>query len=248
MNLLHCFYLTLLLASPPLSAQETQITDNSDHTEKKDRSTQEFINGRGAEAALVNGGAFYVSNPPPVSKIDVDKAYLDKEFKKMHVVFRSGDEADIFARIRTVDQKVELMREGGVFELRDNYTQSLETEDGTVYLFLLDPLNQRKGVGVYEQAYVGEGRQLLVHHTAEWKDPLPKTMFDTSEPERTLDPKRRAILVLDNKMAVEIHKMRELITHLGQDDRPRAEKLRKRNKLKNRAEDYVRLLTALDDN
>ena len=172
--MLRTLLLPLLFCTTGLLGQSDPVNDLSEHAQQKDRATQEFMNNTAAEASLVNGGAFYVSNPPPSYKVDVDKAYLDKEFRKMHVTFRSGDTATIFARIRVIDQKVELMREGGVYELRDNYTESIETESGETYLFLLDPLLRSKGTGVYQRAFTGGGFNLLVHRTADWKETRPK--------------------------------------------------------------------------
>ena len=237
-----CF---LLISSVPAVAQNTQPTDNSAHVKDKDRATQEFLNNAGTEAALINGGAFYVSNPPPLYKLDVEKAYLDKEFRKMHVVFRNGDAADINGRIRTIDQKIELMREGGVYELRDNYVEYLTTHDSLTYLFLLDPMKRSKGWGIYERAFAGEDYQLLVYNTAEWKDPPKQNMFDTSDAERTLDPKQKVYLQWKDGKTYEIKNIRGLVLALGTDNVKRSDGIRRRFKLRNNVADYVQLLTAL---
>ena len=240
------FYLFL---SIQLSAQNTvpaEVIDNSAHMEQKDRSTQEFMNNTAAEATLVNGGAFYVNNPPPAYKIDVDKAYLDKNFKKMKLTFHSGESVEVFGRIRRVDSKVEVMQEGDVFELRDNYTRQIEMEDGTTYLMLYDPLKKRKGAAVYEVAYQNDQYTLLVLHTSEWKDPPPRNMFDTSEPHRTLKEKEEVILLRADETARPVTNSKSLMIALDPTDYSTAAYQRKRLKVKNEIEDYVRLLEAIE--
>ena len=226
----------------------TEVIDNSNHVEQKDRSTQEFMNNTAAEASLVNGGAFYVNNPPPAYKVDVEKAYLDKDFKKMKLTFHNGEETEVFGRIRRVDSKVEIMQEGDVFELRDNYTREIELEDGTIYLMLYDPLKKRKGAAVYEVAYQDEGYTLLVLHTSEWQDPKPHSMFDTSEPTKTLKEKEDVILLRADDSARSVNNSKALIAALDPAHYSAAAQQRKRLKIKNGVADYVRLLEALAEN
>ena len=222
------------------------VVDNTEHLEAKDRSTQEFMNNTAAEATLVNGGAFYVNNPAPAYKVDVDKAYLDKEFRKMKLTFHNGESAEVFGRIRRVDQKVEVMQEGAVYELRDNYARQIEMEDGTTYVILLDPLRRTKGSAVYEKVYDSEKYTLLVLHTSEWQDPPQKNMFDTSEPVRTLKEKTEVILLHADGSAHSINNAKTLVRSVELADVEQAEFTRRRARIKNSTEDYVVLLSELE--
>ena len=247
----HFTLLLLVSLTNFLNAQEKlpeEVIDNSNHVEQKDRSTQEFMNNQGAEASLVNGGAFFVNNPPPAYKVDVDKAYLNKDFKKMKVTFHNGEDVEVYGRIRRVDSKVEIMQEGDVFELRDNYTRQIELEDGTTYLMLYDPLKKRKGAAVYERAYQDEEYTLLVLHTSEWQDPKPRTMFDTSEPHRTLKVKEEVVLLRGDDSARPVSNSKSLLMALAPSHYSDAAYQRKRLKVKNNVADYVRLLEGIAGN
>ena len=70
-------------------------------------------------------------------------------------------------------------------------------------------------------------------------------MFDTSEDERTLDMNERIILQRQDGRAFEIKNAKALIANLGPEAARRAAPLRKSLKIRNNAEDYVRLLAAI---
>lgn len=230
----------LLTVSYPLNGQSTS-NDVSKQAEIKDQSRESMFNNGNANAVLTGGGAFYVSNPPPLYEVDLEKAYLNPEFQNLTIQLVDGKEYTLPGRIRLTDQRIEVRMEDGIYDLDNRMLKTVLTPEETTYIASFDPSGKIKGTHLYEVAFEGEDRKLLINRSAEWQDPPRQNMFDTSEPHKTLKSVERTYLISDGKVE-EIHRMFDLLNALSLGRKSEEAKFVRQYKLKNNEEDYVRLL------
>ncbi|MBB4080605.1 hypothetical protein GGR28_003240 [Lewinella aquimaris] len=235
-----------MFASLTASAQN-ETTDFSDQAEPNDKTRQAMFNLQNPSAALTAGGAFYVSNPDLAYEIDAERAYLDSEFTLFYVRLKSGEDYQMPGRIRLVDQKVEVKVEGEVYELDSRAVQTVQDNNGRVFISGFDPVGRIKGVQWYEVAFTGKQYRMLIHESTAWQDPPQKNMFDTSEPRRTLKRVTRYYFISPGG-SVEVDKMKDVLNNLRGKEADTAAQYVRKERLKNNKEDYLALLKHLDSN
>ncbi|PPK88849.1 hypothetical protein CLV84_1822 [Neolewinella xylanilytica] len=241
-ELVVCFM--VLVFSPAVRGQD-ETTDLTNQADVKDGTRQAMFNLQNPNAALTAGGAFYVSNPALAYEIDAEIAYLNTEFVPFTIVLKDGQAFELPARIRLIDQKVEVKMEASVYELDNPAIQSITDGKGRQFVPGFDPTGRSKGIQWYEIAFSGAHNRLLIQERTEWKDPPPKNMFDTSEARKTLKRDTRYYLVAD-KGNVEIDKMKDLLAGLAEEESEAAAKYVRKERLKNEREDYIALLAYLE--
>ncbi|CAH1001813.1 hypothetical protein LEM8419_02720 [Neolewinella maritima] len=224
---------------------QNQTTDLSSQTEPNDKTRQAMFNLQDPSAALTAGGAFYVSNPTFAYEIDPKKAYLNPTFQPLSIVLLNGQEYELPGRIRLIDQKVEVQMDDKVYDLDNQKVQAIIDAQGRVFVSGFDPTGRIKGTHLYEVAFAGADRRLLVNHSTVWEDPPQQNMFDTSEQRKTLKSVTRTYLVVGSN-GLEINRLSDLADVLGLSKRSEGMQFAKRNRLRNETADYVDLLQFIE--
>ncbi|MCP9236055.1 hypothetical protein [Lewinella sp. JB7] len=223
-----------------LPAQE-EVKDFTEEMVTKDRSRESMFNAANPNAALVGGGNFYVSNPAPAYEVDVDKAYLNPEFQPFVVTLIDGQSFEVPARLRLIDQRIEVMVEGQAYDLDGQVLRDATDHRGRTFVSMFDPTGRIRGAQLYELAFVGKTNRLLVNVATVWEDPPRQNMFDTREATRKLKEVTRVYLVT-SVGSTEVNQVKDLLTGLRLDRNDRAYRYAKSKKLKNRLGDFIRLL------
>lgn len=239
------FIIPALIFAVGLRSQK--VTDLSTQTRSSIQQKEAILNNNtNPNAILAGGGAFYISNPAPLYKVDVEKAYVDPHFQDLQVILVDGQEHTLPGRVRLIDQKVEVEMEDGVYELDNRMIKAIVDTKGRVYVPGFDPTGRIKGTQLYEVAFAGRENRLLIHHAAEWQDPPPQTMFDTQEQRRTLKSVDR-VYVVGNNTGAEIKRMNDLLKFLRLGKETDAGRYVKRQRLQNEIADYALLLKFVEE-
>lgn len=240
-------FLTGLLLTLNLAAQHSgTVRHTVPSTEQSDsRSKNDMFNRQNPSTALQAGGAFYVPNPSPVYRVDVEKAYLTKDFVPITAYLVDGQEHSTNGRLRLLDQKWEIVVEGGVFDLDNRVVQRVVTADGRTFVHALDLLGRIRGIQSYEEVGQGAGSKLFVHHRADWEEPKEQNMFDTADPERTLKRREIMVLVTESDGNHEVKKWRDVVAVIAPDRAAEAKKFAKQHKLRNDPAGVARVLEHL---
>ena len=245
MNRYIYLFVVVVIGWAPLIGQEP--VDLTAQDDPADRSKESAFNSAGTSAALVGGGAFYVSSPPPAYEVDVEKAYLSPEFVPLSIILQDGVEHELPGRIRLIDQKVEVrMEDGEVYDLDNRVVRAVVDPQERVYVSGFDPTGRIKGTHLYEVAYIDSLHRLLVNTATVWEDPPQQHMFDTSEPRKTLKRVVRNYYVGEHGSA-EIERLNDLLVALGESKRGPVGRMVKKYRLKNDTEGYVALLGYLNE-
>ena len=240
------FYISLsfICLATLLQAQQS-IKDLSKQDEADDRSKESMFNAVNTNATLTGGGAFYVSNPPPLYEVDTEKAYFNADFAPLIVILQNGDEYELPGRVRLIDQKIEVEVDGEMYDLDNRVIQAVIDFDDRVFVAGFDPAGRIKGTHLYEVIYAYGNRRLLVNHGTVWEDPPQRNMFDTQEARKTLKRIERVYLI-DGPRSTEIDRLADLLNALSLDRGSRGGQYVKRERLKNEVVDYVALLEFLE--
>ncbi|PHI20640.1 hypothetical protein CEQ90_06170 [Lewinellaceae bacterium SD302] len=241
------FAFSLLLPFSLFSQEKKATETNVEETVMKDNSRKAFLNQTGGttEANLVNGGAFYLSNPSPTYKIEVEKAYHKPEWQKSTVRMVNGNSYGIQGRYRVIDQAFEVLHQGEAYELKKEQLQSVTIGEDR-FLMMPDPMLKKRGAVIYQLHYTSGAYQLIEYHGAQWQEPKEQNMFDTSEQHRTIKPMKELILRTKGEF-VKIKNHGEALRSLGVDKKSVQAKYAKKNKLKlNRSADLIQFLEYLD--
>ena len=240
--LLGWLLLPLLPCSSLCTGVRAQVTDSVAHVRETNRFNKEMFNRQDPSGTLERGGTFYVSNPAPTYEVDSKIAYLWQEFKVLDVRLITGDTVRVNGRLRLPDQKFEIMRPDGVYELDNQKIQLVSVpESGREFVFYFDMRQKRRGLYVYEQLYDGGEQKLWVLREAGFVDSKPHSMFDTSEQVTKLKRKETVFLV-ENKWGTKVTSTKQLLGLLGAGKGSAAANYAKRKKLKNDPEDLAELL------
>ncbi len=204
----------LLLACLIATAGFAQTTDNTEEVDPNDRTRNEMFNRQNPSAALQAGSAFYVSNPSPLVELDTEKAYFRQEWEELIIRTHDGKTATLQGRYRIVDQKFEIQREDGIYELYNTVIK--EAQLGDAYFVLLPT---GAGIEVYEVHYRNDRDYVLTHHSTDWIEPKKHSMFDTSESKRTLKRKVEVFLMMAHgKFPVENKRTVVAVLGIGKSD------------------------------
>ncbi|MEM1359674.1 MAG: hypothetical protein AAGF89_15835 [Bacteroidota bacterium] len=165
-------------------AQEETEPVNEDvakQSSAKDESKRSMVNNIAVNSVLSNGGAFYVSNPPPLMELDPEKAYLRTEWEPLVVRLMNGKTSELTGRYRLLDQKFEIKVDGELYEIYSTMISAARLGDDEFVL-----LPEANGTKIYQVHFQGEDYQLWSHHWADWQEPKSQNMFDTSDAKKTL--------------------------------------------------------------
>lgn len=189
----HYLFLLLFLLTAGLMAQEGTEESNQDvssQSTSKDESKRSMVNNLAVNSVLSNGGAFYVSNPPPLMELDPEKAYLRTDWETLVVRLMDGKTSELIGRYRLVDQKFEIKVDGELYEIYSTMISAAKLGEDNFVL-----LPEASGTKIYQVHYQGEDYQLWSHHTSDWQEPEKQNMFDTRDAKRTLKKEEKLLLL-----------------------------------------------------
>ena len=234
----------MVLVSFTVVAQN-EATDLTKQPEPNDQTRRAMFNLQNPSVALTSGGAFYVSNPAKDFEVDTKKAYLNPAFETFTVILQNGEEYELPARVRLIDQKIEVKVDGEVYDLDNQVVQAVIDAEDRVFVSGFDPSGRIKGTHLYEVVYANGDRRLLVNHGTVWEDPPQRNMFDTSEARKTLKRTQR-VYFIDGPRSTEIDRLADVLNALSLDRGSRGAHYAKRERLRNEVADYVALLRFME--
>jgi len=199
-------FLLLPLFTTPLIAQ---VEDLSQQAKEKDLGKRTMLNNGGANQALIKGGAFFVSNPPPALELDPHKAYFRTEWDSLVVRLMDGRTAKLMGRYRVIDQKFEINEDGEIYEIFSSLISKAKLGDDNFVL-----LPDGAGTKIYQLHFKGGDYRLWSHHRTEWNEPEKQTMFDTREVKKTMRREEDIYLLYPGGQDL-IKNRKELIKALG---------------------------------
>jgi len=239
--------LFLSLLASVLRAQEEEEAKTEDYvvqTETKDFTREALVNQGNPQAALAQGGLFYVSNPSPTYEVDMKLLYHTPAWQPARSTLLGEDDVELEGRYQVLDQKFEVLYEGEAYDMDSERMMSIRIGDDQ-FVFLPDPLLRRRGRVIHQVHFQDDKYQLLEQHRAEWQDPPERNMFDTRANHRKLRRYRTLVLRMDNKY-YEVRNGKDLFKLLGLPKKGRAASFAKREGLKlNRGADAAKLLAFL---
>ena len=196
---------------------------------------------------LIYGTGIYVNNPDTEYDVDERKLYLDPEFRPFHITLTDGQSGTAPARIQLIDQIVEVNLEGRDLQVSSEALQSLTAEDGTRYVALHHPLIPGEPAPLLEVLVEAESRSLYAYRRVEWREPSQqRTSYDHDNYKKRLF-RRDMVYLISSGNSQEIKKMRDLLDLLPEDVQDAARRYVRSERLRNREEDYVQLLTYIEE-
>lgn len=240
------FLLFLLLSSlSDLRAQDSTRVGADPWQSAVDQSTQMMLDNQDFGQRLIFGSGFYVNNPDIEYEVDKKKLFIDPELRLASITLVGGLTDTLPARIQLYDQVVEVIRDGKEFQVDARSLQSITTLDGRRFLAYRRPLIVGQPAPLLEVLAEADRKKLCLYQRVEWREPnYQQTSYDTDNYKKRLRRIEEVYLIAPY-VARPIGKMKELISLLPQEQQREAQQYAKRERLRNRTEDYVKLMTFL---
>lgn len=243
--------ITLVLITCSLFAQQKtekqEVEDKLEDTNLQDNSVKAMMNSNTVDptGSLMSGAAFYISNPSPAYKVDMELAYHNPAWQVASVRLITGDAYEIKGRYRIIDQQFEVLHKGEAYELKKDQLQRIVIGEDD-FILMPDPMLKKRGAQIYQRHYASKSYQLIEHHGAQWQDPPEQNMFDTREQHRTIKEMKELLLRANGDFFL-IKKNRDVFDALGIAKKSAAANYVRRENLKiTDAEDLVKFLQHLD--
>lgn len=235
----------LLVSIHGLTAQDSTSVIADPWQTAVDQSTQMMIDNQDFGQRLIFGSGFYVSNPELDYEVDEKKLYLDPELGLASITLVGGLTDTLAARIQLFDQVVEVIKDGKEFQVDAKSLQSVITEDGRRFRAYRRALVVGQPAPLLEILTESGNRMLCTYRRVEWREPsYQKTSYDSDSYKKRLKRIEEVYLIAPY-VAKPINKLKGLIRLLPTEQQEEARRYAKEERLRNRAEDYVKLMVFL---
>jgi hypothetical protein len=245
-------YLFLLLLSyavstvAPLTAQDSTRVNTPPWRNTVDTETQMMLDDGTMTQRLLTGAGINVIKPELEYEVDEKKLYLDTEFRPYAITLFGGLTDTLLARIQLLDQVVEVVVDGRDLQVDSKSLRSLTAEDGRRFVAFPFPLVSGDPNPLLEVLFETKEFALGAYRRVEWREPShQKTSYDSGNYKKRLDREDRVYLITAQS-SEEVRKIKDLIELLPLEKRAEAQRYVKQERLRNREEDYVQLLTYLN--
>ncbi len=230
------------LAAGPLVAQDSLRTQPT----RLDQAKQMMSERANLNQDLIYGGGFSVTNPELDVEIDENKLYLDPEFRACEITLVGGLTQTLPARIQLFNQLVEVIANGKEMQIDGKSLQSVTTQDGRQFVAYRRPVVVNDPLPLLELLASRGDMKLYGYRRVELRDPAQqRSSYDAGTYRKRLY-RDDLVYLFSPRQQTEIKKLRDLIESLTYQDQVDARRYAKRERLRNREEDYIRLLNALD--
>ena len=238
--------LCLLWSVGPLAAQDTSRVSAEPWRTVIDPGTQMILDDGDLTQRLISGSGIFVINPELDYDVDENKLYLDPEFRPYAITLVGGMTDTLLARIQLVDQVVEVIVDGRDLQVDGKSLRSLTAEDGRRFVSTRLPLKAGEPAPLAEVLFESGVRKLYAYRRVEWREPsYQRTSYDSDKYAKRLYRSDLVYLVSPHR-SQPVKKLKDLIELLPAEERDEAQRYAKRERLRNREEDYVKLLSYLD--
>ncbi|MEL7161087.1 MAG: hypothetical protein AAFN92_10030 [Bacteroidota bacterium] len=236
--LLSCFFSFLV---GQITAQ-----DSTDVKLLNQATMQLMVENANLTESLIAGGGFYVNNPDIDYEIDENKLYLDPALRP-HVITLVGGLVDtVPARLQLFDQVVEVTFAGRDLQIDGESLQTITTPERRHFVAYRRPLITGDPAPLLEELAVVGDLKLFGYRRTTWRQPAQqKTSYDNDNYKKRLHREDR-IFLISPSLRKEVTKLKQIIELLPSADRAEARQYAKRERLRNREVDYVKLLTFLE--
>ena len=235
----------LLSFVAPLAAQDSTRVQSAPWRGNVDPEMQMMIDDGTMTQRLLTGAGINVIKPELEYEVDEKKLYLDTEFRPYVITLVGGLTDTLLARIQLLDQTVEVVVDGRDLQVDGKSLRSLTAEDGRRFIAFPYALVSGDPNPLLEVLFESKDFALGAYRRVVWREPsYQKTSYDSGNYKKRLDREDRVYLI-SSWSREEIKKMKDLIQSLPAEERNAAERYAKDERLRNREEDYVQLLSHL---
>lgn len=244
MNIKYLNLLFLLSLSSTAIAQDSTSINYGQAGAIIDQDRRAVLNTQGF-GGLVTGTGLTITNPELEYEAPEEKAYLDPKMQLTVLTLRTGHKDTLMARLRVLDQVVEVSTAKGDFDVNPKLLYKMEMADGRQFVSLFPPLIEGDPLPVVELLAQTDDLRLLKYYRAEWQEPArARTSYDNDNYKKRLY--REDLVYVDMKgKTYRIRKMKNLISYLPPAQQIKASSYANQERLKNTSEDYVSLLKYL---
>lgn len=235
----------LLSCIAPLAAQDSTRVNSQPWSYNVDSEMQMMIDDGTMTQRLLSGAGINVIKPELEYEVDEEKLYLDTEFRPYAITLVGGLTDTLLARIQLLDQVVEVVVDGRDLQVDSKTLRSLTAEDGRRFVAFPYSLVSGGPNPLLEVLFESKEFALCAYRRVEWREPShQRTSYDSGNYKKRLD-REDQVYMITSQSSEEVRKMKDLIKLLPAEKRDEAERYAKQERLRNREEDYVQLLTYL---
>lgn len=210
------------------------------------QNNQQLIQQQGLGGNLITGTGLTITNPGLEYEVDDKKAYLVPELQPYVITLLNGAKATFPARIRLIDQVVEVKQGDKDLEVKTSMLRSAVSPEGRRFEPLAKPLIEGDPTPLVEVLAEYDNIRLLSYHRSIWREPSQaKTSYNNDNYKKKLY--REAMFFLEAPAGItRIRSIKKLIKVLPPASRTKAQRYAKAQRLRAKREDLIALMNHID--